>query len=340
MAKVLPVAPGPHIAQARSTRAVMTDVVIALVPAMAMGVYVFGWRAAMLIGTCVVSCVFFEALWQQLRRRRQTIGDFSAVVTGIILALSIPWTLPWYGAVIGSGVAILITKMCFGGLGSNIFNPAMGGRAFLQACFAGPMTSYVLKTAEGIEKLPPHAVDAVRKIVDGGFIDATTTATPLVAAGKGMLFSWQNLALGTVNGSIGETSAIACIAGGLYLIARRASSWRIPLAMLAAAAVVGELNYLLRPETALPIQNQLLSGSLLFGAAFIVTDPATSPLSGRGRWIYGAGVGVLVMLIRLFAAVPEGVMYAVLVMNITVPMIDRYTIPRPVGGPTPQPKTM
>ncbi|HET6426812.1 MAG TPA: RnfABCDGE type electron transport complex subunit D [Phycisphaerae bacterium] len=323
-AVIWPVAPGPHIGRARSTRAVMIDVVIALIPAMAVGIYVFGWRAAMLIGVSVASCVFFEALWQQLRGRRQTIMDFSAVVTGIILALSIPWTLPWYGAVVGAGMAILITKMCFGGLGSNVFNPAMGGRAFLQACFAAPMTTYVLKQG-GIETLPAHAARVV---------DAATGATPLAVKATSAL----DLLLGTVNGSIGETSAIACVLGGLYLIVRRAASWRIPLAMLISAAAVGELNCLLRPQTALPIQNQLLSGALLFGAAFIVTDPATSPLSRRGRWIYGAGVGALVMLIRLFAAVPEGVMYAVLVMNITVPLIDRYTVPRPVGGPTPSPK--
>ncbi|MHC4717575.1 MAG: RnfABCDGE type electron transport complex subunit D [Planctomycetota bacterium] len=325
-APLMPVAPGPHIGEARSTRAVMIDVVIALIPPMAMGVYVFGWRAGMLIGVCVASCVFFEALWQALRGRRQTVTDFSAVVTGIILALSIPWTLPWYGAVVGSGVAILITKMCFGGLGSNIFNPAMGGRAFLQACFAGQMTTYVLKTADGVTQLPAHAVQVV---------DAATGATPLAVKATSAL----DLLWGTVNGSIGETSAIACIIGGLYLICRRNASWRIPLAMLATATIVAEINYSIRPETALPVQNQLLSGSLLFGAAFIVTDPATSPITRPGRWIYGAGVGLLVMLIRLFAAVPEGVMYAVLVMNSTVPRIDRYTIPRPVGGPTPEPKT-
>jgi len=321
---VLPVAPSPHIGQARTTRAVMIDVVIALIPAMGMGIYVFGWRAAMLIGVSVTSCVFFEALWQRLRGRRQTVVDFSAVVTGIILALSIPWTLPWYGAVIGAGVAILIAKMCFGGLGSNIFNPAMGGRAFLQACFAAPMTTYFLGKP-GQEWIPHH----VAKVVD-----AATGATPLAVKATGAV----DLLLGTVNGSVGETSAIACIVGGLYLICRRAASWRIPLAMLSAAAIIGEVNYLFRPETALPIQNQLLSGSLLFGAAFIATDPATSPVSKRGRWIFGAGVGVLVMLIRLFAAVPEGVMFAVLVMNITVPLIDRYTVPRPVGGRTAAPK--
>jgi len=321
---VLPVAPSPHIGQARTTRAVMIDVVIALIPAMGMGIYVFGWRAAMLIGVSVTSCVFFEALWQRLRGRRQTVVDFSAVVTGIILALSIPWTLPWYGAVIGAGVAILIAKMCFGGLGSNIFNPAMGGRAFLQACFAAPMTTYFLGKP-GQEWIPHH----VAKVVD-----AATGATPLAVKATGAV----DLLLGTVNGSVGETSAIACIVGGLYLIGRRAASWRIPLAMLSAAAIIGEVNYLFRPETALPIQNHLLSGSLLFGAAFIATDPATSPVSKRGRWIFGAGVGVLVMLIRLFAAVPEGVMFAVLVMNITVPLIDRYTVPRPVGGRTAAPK--
>ncbi|MDY7009870.1 MAG: RnfABCDGE type electron transport complex subunit D [Planctomycetota bacterium] len=313
---VLSVAPGPHISAARSMRRVMIDVLIALVPAAATGIYVFGWRAGMQMGVCVVSCMFFEALFQKLRKRPQTVGDLSAAVTGLILALSIPWTAPWYVGFIGSAVAILIAKMLFGGLGSNIFNPAMAGRAFLQACFAGQMTTYLLPGDVG----PARAVEIVSQ------------ATPL-AAGKfeQVAFSLQDLALGCVNGSVGETGAIACLIGGMYLILRRSASWRIPLSMLAAAAVVAGINQVLT-DTVLTVGHHLLAGGLMFGAFFIATDPATSPLSRRGRWIFGAGTGVLVMLIRLFANVPEGVMYAVLVMNMTVPLIDRWTVPRPVGG--------
>ncbi|KKL16434.1 hypothetical protein LCGC14_2495640 [marine sediment metagenome] len=320
--RLIPIAPGPHIGGTRSTRSVMIDVLIALTPAVAWGVYIFGVRAALLVGICTLSCVFFEAVWQILRKKPQTAWDCSAAVTGVILGLSIPWTVPWYVAVIGSGAAIIITKMFFGGLGTNIFNPAMAGRAFLQACFAGQMTTYL------IGGVAPARV-----------VEATTTATPL-AAGKyeGFPYAIGDLALGTVNGSIGEVSAIACILGGLYLILRRTASWRIPVGMLAAAAVIAGIYQLLRDEVTLTVAHHMLGGGMLFGAAFIVTDPATTPLSKCGRWIFGVGVGALVMLIRLFANVPEGVMYAVLVMNITVPLIDRWTVPRPVGGPTPEPK--
>ncbi len=319
----LGVAPGPHIASARATRGVMTDVLIALIPAVGMGLYVFGWRAGMQIGICVTSCVFFEWLYQRVRGRPATIGDCSAAVTGLILALSIPWTVPWYVGFIGSGVAIVIAKKFFGGLGTNIFNPAMAGRAFLQACFAGEMTTYLLPGNVG----PPGAVAAV------------TTATPM-AAGKFEHFAYplKDLLIGTVNGSVGETSAIACLAGGAYLIFRRSASWQIPVSMLLAATVVAGIHQIANPHAALGVGEHLLGGALLFGAFFIATDPATSPLSKRGRWVFGAGAGVLVMLIRLFANVPEGVMYSVLVMNMTVPLIDRWTVPRPVGGPAPEAK--
>jgi len=319
-APLMGVAPGPHLAAPRSTRAVMADVLIGLAPVFVAGCWVFRWRAAMQVGICVASCVAFEAIWQRLRGRRQTVGDLSAAVTGAILGLSIPWTAPWYVGVVGSGVAIVIAKMLFGGLGSNIFNPAMAGRAFLQACFAGQMTTYVFKGAAG-GGLPP------------GVADAVTQATPL-AGGKfeQIAYGLKELAIGTVNGSVGETSAVACVIGGLYLIVRRAADWRAPTAMLLAAAAVAAVGQWADADAVLTVGHHVLSGALLFGAAYIVTDPATSPISRRGRWIYGAGVGLLVMMIRLFANVPEGVMFAVLVMNMTVPLIDRWTVPRPVGG--------
>jgi len=334
-APILPVAPGPHIEAARTTRAVMLDVLIALAPAIGMGLYVFRGYAAMQIGVCVVSCVAFETIWQAARGRRQTVGDLSAAVTGLILALSIPWTAPWYVGVIGSGVAILVAKMFFGGLGSNIFNPAMAGRAFLQACFAGEMTTYVLAGQGLPSQGPPGAVQAAVK----AGAEVITQATPL-AAGKfeQAAFALRHLAVGNVNGSIGETSAIACLLGGLYLIVRRSASWRVPVGMLAAAGVVAAIHQLADPDAALKVGHHLLGGAMLFGAFFIATDPATSPISNRGLWIYAVGIGVLVMLIRLFANVPEGVMYAVLVMNMTVPLIDRLTVPRPVGGPAPEAK--
>lgn len=308
-------------------RRVMIDVLIALTPAVATGIYVFGWHGAMQMGICVVSCLFFEALFQKLRGRPQTVGDLSAVVTGLILGMSIPWAAPWYVGVVGSAVAIIIAKMLFGGLGSNIFNPAMAGRAFLQACFAGQMTRYLLPG--GVS--PPHAVEIVSQAT--GIV---SQATPLTAGKfEQVAFPLKDLALGCINGSVGETGAIACLIGGLYLILRHSASWRIPLGMLAAAAVVAGINQALT-DTVLTVGHHLLAGGLMFGAFFIATDPATTPLSKRGRWAFGIGTGLLVMLIRLFANIPEGVMYAVLVMNMTVPLIDRWTVPRPVGGPVPK----
>ncbi len=330
--RVMGVAPAPHIAEAgRTTRRAMIDVLVALLPCAAMAFYVFRWRAGMQMAICVASCVFFEWIFQRLRRRPQTIGDCSAAVTGLILALSIPWVAPWYVGFIGSGVAIIIGKMLFGGLGSNIFNPAMVGRAFLQACFAGQMTTFTLGG-----QLPPGAVANVTK----GAVEAVTKATPL-AAGKfeQVAFGLKDLAVGNVNGCLGETSAIACVLGGLYLVFRRSAAWQIPAGVVLAAAAVAGINQVFHPDAALKIGHHLLGGSLLFGAFFIATDPVSSPLSRKGRWIFAAGVGTLVMLIRLFANVPEGVMYAVLVMNMTVPLIDRWTVPRPVGGRVPTPET-
>ena len=337
----LEVASSPHISAGKTTRGVMLDVIIALIPATATGIYVFGWRGAMQVGICVSSCVLFEWLYQAIRRKPQTIGDLSAIVTGLILALSIPWTAPWYVAVVASGAAIILAKMIFGGLGANIFNPAMAGRAFVQACFSGEMTSYLL---DG--KIPPPHAPFLKEVTDAG-IRIISKATPLAAAKfEHATYAVKDLAVGTVNGSVGETGAIACLIGGIYLLLRRTASWRIPVGVLLTAAVVVVLTYFgnVSGKWVMPPQKlfssvwdalgfHLFAGALMFGAFFIATDPATSPITPKGQWIFAFGVGLLIMLIRLFANVPEGVMYSVLVMNTTVPLIDRWTIRRPLGGP-------
>jgi electron transport complex protein RnfD len=330
------VAPSPHISKtALTTRWMMTDVLIALAPAVAMSVVIFRWHAVVQIGLCVLSCLAAEEIFTWMRGQRSQINDGSAAVTGVILGLSLPWSAPWYIAVIGSAVAIGLGKAVFGGLGYNIFNPAMVGRAFVMLSFAKALGagSYVLAQSD---------------------VAVVTQATPLtvakkfaadLAAGKAVAGDMQlqldaarefwPLFLGQVNGSLGETSALALLIGGLYLCLRRSASWEIPVGVLTSAFVLAGIGNLLglTPFTAL---HHLIGGSLLFGAFFIATDPVTSPLTPKGKFIFGSGIGVLVILLRLFSGYPEGVMFAVLLMNAVTPLINRWTIPRPVGGPTPR----
>lgn len=313
----LNIAPGPHFGTTgRSTRWMMLDVIIALLPVMGMSLYVFGWPAARVLGVSVVACVATEAVFQFLRRRPTSVVDMSALVTGLILALSLPWTSPWWLIIVGAVVAIALGKMVFGGLGGNIFNPAMVGRAFLMICFTTEMTTWVMNS-QG----PANAIDAM------------TAATPL-AAGKyeQIAIPLQYLFLGNVNGSLGETSALMCILGGLYLCLRRTAAWQIPVGVVVGAMAVAVSHWLAKPDAALGPGHHLFGGSLLFGAAFIATDPVSTPVSRKGRWIFGLGVGALTIAIRLFASYPEGVMFSILIMNALTPIINRYTIPAPVGG--------
>ncbi len=316
----LHIAPSPHVSSgAMTTRKMMIDVLLALAPVVAVSIYVFRLYAVKQIAICVASCMAAEAIFTRIRRRPVSLGDFSAVVTGLILALSLPGTAPWYVGVIGSFAAIGLGKVVFGGLGQNIFNPAMVGRAFVMIAFTATLAA-------------------------GGYVDtessvqAITQATPMTDAFKGGNVQpgllWR-LFVGATNGSLGETSAVACLLGGLYLCVRRTAAWQIPAGViLSAGAIAGVLNLtdLNAQWTAL---HHLLGGALLFGAFFIATDPVSSPLTPKGRWAFGLGLGSLVMLLRCLSAYPEGVMFAVLLMNSLVPLINRWTIPKPVGGPVP-----
>jgi electron transport complex protein RnfD len=311
----LHVAPSPHLAHTGMTvRRMMMDVLIALSPPMLMALFLFRWLAVFQLFLCVGSCLAAEAACTRMRGRPVSLGDLSAVVTGVILALSLPATAPGYIGIIASAVAVGIGKMVFGGLGMNIFNPAMVGRAFVMIAFSARMaaTGYVI---------PEAAVDALSQ------------ATPLTAwQQSGDVTALLDLLAGTTNGSLGETSALACLAGGLYLCLRRTASWQIPAGVLLGALVAGGLANLADLSADWTVLHHLLGGSLLFGAFFIATDPVTSPLSPAGKWIYGAGIGVLVMVLRLFSGYPEGVMFAVLLMNAATPLINRLMIPRPFGG--------
>jgi len=317
---LLQVVASPHLSStAQTTQRMMIDVLIGLAPVLAMAVYVFQWYAVVQVGICVLCCLAAEALFTAWRGRHLSLGDCSAAVTGAILGLSLPWSAPWYVGVVASFVAVGIGKILFGGLGQNIFNPAMVGRAFVMICF-------------------PATLGATAYLLPEAGLRVVTEATPLTAAKQlGAATPLWPLLVGTVNGSLGETSAIACILGGAYLCIRRTASWEIPAGVILAVAALGGIANLADVGAQWTVWHHLLGGALLFGALFIATDPVSSPLTPRGKLIFGIGIGVLVMLIRLFSGYPEGVMFAVLLMNAVTPLINRWTIPGPVGGPVPAP---
>jgi electron transport complex protein RnfD len=314
-APVIHVSPSPHLSnQALTTQRIMLDVVIGLLPVVLMALYVFRLYAVKQLAICVVSCLAAEALFTKMRSRSLPLKDCSALVTGVILALSLPGPAPWYVGFIASFVAIGIGKTIFGGVGMNLFNPAMVGRAFVMIAFASVLAAAGYQDAGS-------AVDAVTQATPMDTFKQTGVATPLSA-----------LFFGLTNGSLGETSALACLIGGLFLCIRRTASWEIPAGVILAVAVFGGIANLINPDAAWTVLHHLLGGSLLFGAFFIATDPVSSPLTPKGKFIFGAGVGALIMLLRLFSGYPEGVMFAVLLMNGLTPLINRWTIPQPLGA--------
>ncbi|MCD4830437.1 MAG: RnfABCDGE type electron transport complex subunit D [Anaerohalosphaeraceae bacterium] len=327
----LEISPSPHISKRHSTASVMLDVIIGLLPAIIAAGLFFRARAAIVIGVCVLSCVVSEWLCNVIRKKPNSLGDFSAVVTGIILAFSVPPLLPWWACVIGSAFAIIIGKMVFGGLGANIFNPAMVGRCFLVACFGMLMATWT--------------VPADVRLGDVQIIAAKTQATPLAMSKEAIKAKgteeknaalvnklFKNMFIGSVGGCLGETSSLALLLGGAYMLIRRTISWIIPVAVLLGAFVFASLGWLINPDVYIQPWIHLTGGGLLIGAFFIATDPVTAPLTKRGMWIFGLGIGGLTMLIRMVGEYPEGVMFAVLLMNSATPLIDRFTKRVPVGG--------
>jgi electron transport complex protein RnfD len=331
MLSKITVSPAPHISQRLSTRGIMLDVIIGLAPAAIAAVWFFRLQAVWVIAACVFGCVVSEWLCNVIRKRENSLGDLSAVVTGLILAFSLPATAPWWMCIIGSAFAIVITKMLFGGLGANIFNPAMAARAFLTASFGMLMTTWTV----------PATVNADMPKISASNAVAVTQATPLAWAksaikGEADIKDVNALLkpafLGNVGGCLGETSSLALIIGGIYLLIRRTITFHIPAAVLIAAFVFAEIFYLINPDKySIPFL-QLFSGGMLLCAFFIATDPVTAPLTAKGMWIFGAGVGALIMLIRFVGEYPEGVMYAVLLMNSVSPLIDRACKLIPAGG--------
>ncbi|MEG3006064.1 MAG: RnfABCDGE type electron transport complex subunit D [Oscillospiraceae bacterium] len=308
MSNKLTVAPAPHIKSLATTSSIMLDVIIALIPAVIASGIFFGLRAIILIAVCVGSCVGFEYIYNMIIKKNQTVGDLSAVVTGIILALNLPSTLPLAMAIMGSFVAIVVVKCLFGGIGQNFANPAIAARVILLVSFAGPMTNFV--GARGVN------------------LDAIGGATPLGLIAKGNLEalpSYMDMFIGNIGGSLGETSALALIIGGIYLVCRKVITPTIPLAFLGTVFV---LSFAFGYDP----MYQILSGGVMLGAIFMATDYTTSPPTELGKIIFGIGCGVLTMLIRKFASLPEGVSYAILLMNILCPHIENLTRNRAFGG--------
>jgi len=336
--KVLLVSSSPHVLESATSRRIMFEVVIGCVPAVAAAIYFFRLSAVMVLVTSLVVALASEAVFNWLRKRPLTIGDGSVIITALILALSLPSTIPAWAAAVGVIVAVVVGKMLFGGLGSNIFNPAMVGRAFLMACFGTMMTNWVAP-AGVVPPTGPQQVQATSQptplaLAKQPIKDRANPDIPanLKATPQEVNQDIENMFLGRTSGSMGETSAICWLIGGVFLLLRRTITWHIPVAVLGSAGLIATIAWWSNPAVYANPLVHLFGGGMMMGAFFIATDPVTCPLANRGRIIFGVGVGVLIMLIRLLGGYPEGVMYAVLLMNAMTPLLDLWTRPTPLGG--------
>ncbi len=314
------VSPSPHLHAKTSTMSLMRDVVIAMLPAVVVSVLFYGWSELLILGVSVASCVLLEYLiTKYLLKRPCTVGDWSAAVTGVLLALNLPATTPWWVVLIGAIVAIGVAKMTFGGIGQNLFNPAIAGRVFLLISFPTYMTDWTR---------PQGFI--------GNGLDAMTGATPLGMVKEGGIsavadLDYLDMLFHNIGGSAGELSALAILAGFVYLLVRRVIKPYITLSILATVAIFSGIFWAVNPaEYTGPLFN-LLTGGILLGSVFMATDYVTSPMSNLGGVIFGVGIGVLTMLIRYFGAYPEGVSFAILIMNSTVPLINKWCHSRKYG---------
>ena len=313
----------PHLKDRDSTPRIMWNVVASLVPLVAVAGYHFGISAVLVVLTATLGAVLTERLFG----RGDSLGDGSAVITGLLLGLCLPAGMPLWMVFLGGVVAVGLGKLVFGGLGQNVFNPALVGRAFLQAAFPVAITTWPARVAT----FWAPAGDSFALPFTQARLDALTEATPLgLLKFEGQGTAVRDLLLGTTGGSLGETAAVVILLGGAYLAWRGYLNWRIPVSILLTTAVLASLLHLANPTyPAAPFM--LLSGGLMLGAVYMATDMVTSPVTNRGRWVFGAGIGVLVVVIRIWGGLPEGVMYAILLMNATVPFINRWTQPRVFG---------
>ena len=306
------VSPSPHLHTKTSTKSLMRDVVIALIPAIVVSVLFYGWSELLVLGVSVASCVLLEYLITKfLLKGKCTIGDWSAVITGLRLALNLPASTPWWVVFIGAVVAIGVAKMTFGGLGQNIFNPALVGRVFLLISFPTYMTDWAKPTG----------------FVSSAAVDAFTGATPLgMAKGGAELVAnldYCDMLFYNIGGSMGEISAIALLIGFVYMLARRVIKPYITISIWVTVAIFSGIFWTINPQVYTDATFNLLTGGLMLGSIFMATDYVTSPMSAWGGVIFGIGIGLITMLIRYFGAYPEGVSFAILIMNSVVPLINK-----------------
>ena len=304
MAK-LTVSAAPHIHSGASTNRIMLDVIIALLPATAASVIIFGLKSLIVIAACVITALVGEALFNIVTKRKQTIGDLSAVVTGLLLALNLSTNVPAWQCVVGTLFAIICVKCLFGGLGCNFANPAITGRVFMLVAFS-----------------------AVAGGANPTIVELTTSATPLEQLGKGETLELMDLFLGLHGGAIGETCILALILGFLYLLVRKVITWHTPVVFIATVFVL----YLAFTGDVMMAVSQILAGGLFIGAIFMATDYVTTPITTRGRVVFALGCGVITFIIRYFCAYPEGVSFSILIMNILTPFIEKWTAKEPLGG--------
>lgn len=317
------VSASPHVHSGQDVTSVMRDVILALIPALLAGIWFFGFDAFRVLLLAVLGCVGFEVLMNRLLGRGSTIKDLSAALTGILLAMNLPSGSPWWMVIVGSGAAIILGKAIYGGLGYNPFNPALVARVFLLISFPVQMTRWVVPA--GITT-PMDAATGATPL--GAAKEAASLGNPLSDAG---IADNLHLLLGNVGGSFGEVSALALLAGGAYLLYRGIIRWQIPVGFIGSVVVITGIAYLAEPTRYLNPLFHVLSGGLILGAFFMATDMVTSPVTRRGMLIFGVGCGVLTSVIRLWGGYPEGVSFAILLMNAVTPLIDRYTKPKVFG---------
>lgn len=332
----------PHLRAESTTKSIMGDVAIALLPILLFGLYHFGLPALFVTILCVVSCVLFELLFELITKRTVTIFDNSALVTGLILAVNLPASVPWFIPVIGSFFAIVIVKMLFGGIGQNFINPALAGRCFLLISFGARMSDFAMYKVYDYTNVFRKSGSRIKDVFlllagkDPTVPDAVSGATPLAQLGEGKELDLLALFLGNHAGTIGEVSALAILIGGLYLIAKKVISVRIPctyiLSTVAFIVIIQLCNGSADAITLNYVLGEVLSGGLLVGAFFMATDYVTSPITPLGQIIYGLLLGLLTALFRVVGSSAEGVSYAIIISNLLVPVIEKVTIPKPFGS--------
>ncbi len=308
----------PHIRSVDKTSTIMRDVVIALTPATIFGIYIFGWNALMVVALSIIASVACDALMLKMRNRPIAISDWSAVVTGLLLAMNLPANSTWWMVIIGSVFAIGIAKHAFGGLGHNFVNPALAARAFLMSGWMGRMTAYTVPKLHTVSQATPLNVIKQAMADGGNGLDAVKDSV-----GLGDMF------FGNIGGVIGETSALLLILGGLYLIFRGVITFRIPAFYIGTVAILSFFLYGFDIELVMYL---IFGGGLILGAFFMATDYSSSPINPKGQIIFAIGCGLLTVIIRRYGGYPEGVSYSILLMNLAAPLIEKYSSPKVFGG--------